>query len=227
MFRDKNNLAIKQSLGSSHDEIYSLAYALLEKKGNRGAILDFGSGKGKFLKEISKLNFFKKTGADLMDRPEGLAPEIEWIQGDLNHALALEDSTFDVIISLEVIEHLENPRKMIRELKRLLKPRGLLIISTPNNESFRSIVSLIFRGHFVSFLHKDYPAHITALVGLDLERIFNENNFSNFSLSYINKGLVPGMKGITWQKISFGLLQGKRFSDNVFALGIKDNENGK
>lgn len=46
--------------------------------------------------------------------------------------LALPDSTFDVIVSFEMYEHLEKPREYLRECARVLKPGGRLILSTPN-----------------------------------------------------------------------------------------------
>ncbi len=45
--------------------------------------------------------------------------------------LPFEDNFFDVIVSLETLEHLSNPEKFVGEAKRLLKTGGVLIISTP------------------------------------------------------------------------------------------------
>ena len=216
-----NSRAIQQSLGLSSNEIYSMTYDLLKDMPFGGGLLDFGSGRGRLLDQLSGLKFDKMTGADLMGRPVELPAAINWIQADLNQQLPLEKESFDVIIAIEVIEHLENPRAMMRELYRLLRPGGQLIISTPNNESFRSLLSLIYRGHFVSFLERDYPAHITALTAMDLTRIMDENNFSNPEFYFTNKGLIPGLKGLTWQGISFSILNGKRFSDNIFAVAKK------
>ena len=97
--------------------------------------------------------------------------EIEWIQADLNAPLPCPDASFDAIISTEVIEHLENPRAVFREFSRLLRPGGHLLLTTPNQESIRSLASLIVRGHHVAFLDESYPAHLTALVRRDMERL--------------------------------------------------------
>lgn len=218
---DRNSKAIVQSLGLSGDDIYETGLELLVNLAPGGSILDFGCGRGRFLSMLSFLNFSEVAGADLMDRPLELPPTYRWVQADLNHQLNLESESFDVIVAIEVIEHLENPRSVVRELRRLLKPGGHLIMSTPNNESFRALLSLIIKGHFVSFLEKDYPAHITALTALDIKRICNESHFEKTHFHYIKKGLVPGLKGLTWQQISFGFLQGKRFSDNIFAVTRK------
>jgi len=50
--------------------------------------------------------------------------------------LPLEDSTIDIVVSLETIEHLPKPELFIQEVKRVLKPGGVLIVSTPNDNEF-------------------------------------------------------------------------------------------
>jgi ubiquinone/menaquinone biosynthesis C-methylase UbiE len=56
---------------------------------------------------------------------------LKFINGDA-YKLEFENNTFDVIISFETIEHLDNPTKFVTELQRVLKKDGTLIISTPN-----------------------------------------------------------------------------------------------
>lgn len=53
--------------------------------------------------------------------------------------LDYEDSSFDLIISLETIEHLDEPHNFLQEIKRVLKPDGVLILSCPNDEYFMNI----------------------------------------------------------------------------------------
>lgn len=56
------------------------------------------------------------------------------IQGDACF-LPIKDDTVDVVICSEVVEHLEEPHLMLEEIARVLKPKGKLVISTPNKES--------------------------------------------------------------------------------------------
>lgn len=208
--------AILQSLGSSNDAIYSTGYNLLSKMNTEGILLDFGAGQGRFLLNLNSNKIHKTIGVDIMQCPPEAAKINQWITADLNQELPIEDHSCDTIISLEVIEHLENPRAIAREWKRLLNKNGTLIFSTPNNESIRSLLSIVFRGHFISFLEKDYPAHITALTRLDMKRILTEAGFEQIEFSYSNQGLVPSLGGITWQQVSLGILSGRLFSDNIF-----------
>ncbi|XGB44053.1 MAG: class I SAM-dependent methyltransferase [Nodosilinea sp. LVE1205-7] len=73
----------------------------------------------------------------LEESPSGVAiaqrhfPDCQFIQGSLYSPLELLDNSFDLVISIEVIEHLFYPKELPRLAKRCLKPHGRLIISTP------------------------------------------------------------------------------------------------
>jgi SAM-dependent methyltransferase len=117
------------------------------------------------------------VGADLMPRPAGLPAAILWLAQDLNHPLGLAAASFDALVSVEVIEHLENPRAVASDWYRLLKPGGRLFFTTPDADSWRSLATLALKGHHQEFTDENYPAHITALVGADLTRILAEAGF--------------------------------------------------
>ena len=184
---------------------------------DRGAdMLEFGAGAGSLVKMLRTAGFTGRiTAADILPRPEDVDAGTSWVEGDLNEPLPLGDRAFDAIISTEVIEHLENPRATFREFGRLLRPGGVIILTTPNQESIRSLLSLLLRGHYVDFLDSSYPAHITPLVRLDLARLCSENGFEPPRFFYTDMGSLPGAPTISWQQVSAGLLRGRRFSDTI------------
>lgn len=59
---------------------------------------------------------------------------IEFKKANLNKAVDLPSDYFDAIISFETLEHVENQENMLLEFKRILKPGGVLIISSPDRE---------------------------------------------------------------------------------------------
>jgi O-antigen biosynthesis protein len=61
---------------------------------------------------------------------------LEFRQGKAEK-LELADRSMDIVTSFETIEHLEEPKKYLSEIKRVLKDEGLLIISTPNKKVFQ------------------------------------------------------------------------------------------
>jgi len=207
--------------GISNESIYKLFERTLMEFDLKGDLLDFGAGTGHLIQRLQKLKRFRITTTDLMDRPSCLDDSIKWFRADLNEPIGTGDNSFDVIVSAEVIEHLENPRAVIREWFRLLRPGGKLIFSTPNNESWRSILALLWRGHFVMFGDTCYPAHITAILRKDIQRILQEVGFCKPVFIFSNSGGIPKLPQITWQSISFGLFKGMRFSDNLLVLTEK------
>ena len=210
--------AANASGGVSNDAIYRAILRVLEELDSKGSILDLGSGTGSLARQLAQSRKYNSVwAADLMEKPADLG-DVQWIRADLNDPLPQPDATFDVIVAAEVIEHLENPRSMMREIFRLLKPAGHAVISTPNNESWRSLISLVARGHYVAFCNGSYPAHITALLRRDLERIAVEAGFDPPEFRFTNVGGIPGKPTTSWQTVSAGLLKGLRFSDNVIGV---------
>lgn len=212
---DSRLLSAQLSKGTSGSGVRRLAMALVEELAGPRDLLDFGCGTGDLLRDLHERSWFKSlAGIDIVSRPAELPDEIVWLSHDLNEPLSW-DRRFDVVLATEVIEHLENPRAMLRQLRELVRPGGYVILTTPNQESWRSVVSLVFDGHFAAFRGKSYPAHITALLGLDLKRIATEAGWIDIRLVPSDSGAIPKLTRITWQSVSFGLLRGKRWSDNL------------
>jgi 2-polyprenyl-3-methyl-5-hydroxy-6-metoxy-1,4-benzoquinol methylase len=214
--------AAEASRGISSNVIYAAIERVLEAKSLGGAVLDYGAGVGDLTRRLLALDRFASvSAADIMPAPAGLA-QVNWIEQDLNEPMRGYDGAFDVVIAAEVIEHLENPRFTVREIARLLRPGGTAVVTTPNNESWRSFVALAVRGHYAAFGELAYPAHITALLRKDLTRIFLESKLEAPEFYFTDDGGLPGKPGLKWQKITFGLLKGLRYSDNLIAVGKKN-----
>ncbi len=208
--------------GTSAKHIYEAFVNLAKRLDLSGDILDFGAGKGNLIPYIQALNRFSSvTAADIMARPAGIDKLVKWISCDLNNAINIANNSFDVIVSLEIIEHLENPRATAREWFRLLRPGGTLLFSMPNNESWRSLLAVVFRGHFTYFADNSYPAHITALLRKDVERIMKEVGFSKVRFVFTDIGVIPKVSKLHWRTISGGLLRGVRYSDNIITIARK------
>jgi SAM-dependent methyltransferase len=219
--REQRIHAAEYSRGISAAPIYQLALALCRKLNLHGDLLEFGTGKGLFTGELLKIPYAGTiTCTDLLPRPDGLPENLPWIQTDHNDPLPLTDQTFDIIICMEVIAHLENPRFLFREFSRLLRPGGTLLLTMPNQESIRSLSGLILGDHFSAFRGIAYPALITALVRQDLVRICRETGFTPPQFHYTNSGLMPKLH-LSWQSLSFGVLKGRAFSDNLAAVTRK------
>ena len=209
--------------GTSAGPNYDLVLRLCRELGLRGDLLEYGAGTGNLIGLLASLPYDGRiVGADLLPRPVHLPADVRWMEADLNTPLALGDAGFDVLLSTEVIEHLENPWATFREWARLLRPGDTLLATTPNQESIRSLLSLILRGHHVAFLDGSFPAHLTALLRLDFRRLCAEAGFSSPRFYYTDSGDVPRLSPRRWQTFSAGWLRGRFFSDNVALVACKE-----
>lgn len=102
-------------------------------------ILDVGCGEGFTLERLRKAGIGEKTiGVDFLDRAikigKEVHPHLDLRQGNVYH-LDFPDNSFDYVMCLEVLEHLEHPEKALAELHRVAK-KGC-VISVPREPLFR------------------------------------------------------------------------------------------
>jgi 2-polyprenyl-3-methyl-5-hydroxy-6-metoxy-1,4-benzoquinol methylase len=204
------------SLGRSHQRIYQSVADVLAARGARGAIADVGCGRGDLWQALDG-RFQSCVGVDAV-RYDGLPPEVEFHAADLDAArLPLPDASVDVAAAVEVIEHLENPRAFARELARIVRPGGWVIITTPNQLSALSLLTLVLKGRFSAFQDAAYPAHRTALLEIDLRRIMTECGLHDLAVSYTRLGRLPLS---AWHyPDAIARLAPRRLSDNVVIAG--------
>lgn len=179
-----------KSLGTSNAAIYLMVVRALESRNISGEVLvDVGCGKGNLWSFVEQ-RFDKYIGVDVL-RYDGFPAKGDFVKVDLDTGTApLADGCADVVASVETIEHLENPRAFMRELVRLAKPGGWVIVTTPNQLSLLSLLTLITKNQFQAFQSTSYPAHLTALLEIDLKRIAVENKLINLGVAYSNQGRV-------------------------------------
>ena len=67
---------------------------------------------------------------------------------DLSFEQDIEPGTLDVVLCLDILEHLQDPWEAVRRVTPLLKPEGRLIISIPNIRNWKFIKNLLFKGDF-------------------------------------------------------------------------------
>jgi 2-polyprenyl-3-methyl-5-hydroxy-6-metoxy-1,4-benzoquinol methylase len=211
----------RQSLGASANEIYRTVASVLEPRGAGGILVDVGCGAGNLWRELSG-RFSRCIGMDAV-RYDGLPGAVEFIAADLDRVpLPLPDASADVVAAVETIEHLENPRALCRELVRIARPGALIIITTPNQLSLLSILTLIVKGRFSAFQDSAYPAHRTALLEIDLRRIASESGLQDVEVRYTHCGRLPFSSAHYPQWLA-GLFP-RALSDNVVLVGRAPQE---
>jgi 2-polyprenyl-3-methyl-5-hydroxy-6-metoxy-1,4-benzoquinol methylase len=99
----------------------------------KGNLLDIGAGTGDFLL-TAKQNGWNTIGVEPSEKAKGIAIG-KGVQFS-DSTQELESNSFDVITMWHVLEHVPNLENQIKELKRLVKPNGTIIIAVPNYKSY-------------------------------------------------------------------------------------------
>lgn len=117
-------------------------------------VLDAPLGPGAMAWELHNLGC-AVTGADIdLQQSDNLPAGVVRQKCDLNGRLPFVDGAFDLVTSLEGIEHVENHFLLLREFARVLRPGGQLIISTPNICSLEQRLHFLERGTFYRFIRR-------------------------------------------------------------------------
>jgi SAM-dependent methyltransferase len=132
------------------------------------AFLDAGCGDGRHLAALARSPWWpaRAVGTDISERiletaRRAVAPrEPELLRANLE-ALPLEDESFDLVLCSQVIEHLLDPDAGLRELARVLRPGGTLILTTDNARNL--VTRALYLGRLrkqegFDFPHRDFDA---------------------------------------------------------------------
>jgi len=127
-----------------HFHLYRRVMQCVERRVPRGRILDVGCGGGLFLifagvyssEHSAGINSaYEADGAGFDPREIELSRQVSgarvWSLSELG---GLPDASYDAITLLNVLEHVNHPKHLLQELRRLLRPGGPLVVVVPNNE---------------------------------------------------------------------------------------------
>lgn len=128
-------------------------------------VLDAGCGAGQGAAYLSQNGACYVVGIDIS--PEAIAyardlfpkDNLSFVVMDA-HYLGFPDRTFDVVTSIEVIEHLQKPEQYVSEIRRVLKDEGVLVLSTPNKLISSPTPGTIWPYHIKEF----YPDELYELL---------------------------------------------------------------
>jgi 2-polyprenyl-3-methyl-5-hydroxy-6-metoxy-1,4-benzoquinol methylase len=170
-----------------HTDILKLLQPYL-KEGMK--VLDFGCGQGAFSQQLIDAGL-TVDGCDI-DTDQIKADVHKKIKIDLNKSEiqgSIPDK-YDMVIAVEILEHLNNPWKYLSDCLSVLKERGIIVLSTPNISSFPSRLRFFMRGTLIAYETTDLAhGHITPLSYVQLENIFSFYNIEILKKGYA--GTIP------------------------------------
>ncbi len=153
----------------------------------RGQLLDVGAGDGTLSVRLRDLGYAVRACDLVIDHFE--PTDIAITRADLNTELPFRTGEFDAVVATEVIEHVENPWGVIRELYRITRPGGVVVLSTPNLDNIFVRIYFLLTGHLYNFLDRSYRdiGHITPVFLWNLRRMTEDT----FDVEWVTVNASP------------------------------------
>jgi SAM-dependent methyltransferase len=130
----------------AHEKTHHRVMDIFSSFPNRGSLLEIPAGEGALAWQLHKLGY-TVTAGDIDPKFFKVDP-IPCVYLDLNRKFPLEDERFDFISCIEGIEHLQDQFQFVRECHRVLRPRGILVLSTPNILNLASRLKYLLTGFY-------------------------------------------------------------------------------
>ena len=175
-----------------HLHRYAIAMQLAENK----IVLDIASGEGygsnllaSVAKEVIGVDISPQAIEDAKNKYR--RPNLEFVEGTTSN-IPCEASSVDLVVSFETIEHHSQHEEMMEEIKRVLKPTGVLVISSPDKQFYSVIpnyanpfhVKELFESEFKDILNKhfEYTLFLSQTSGTH-SVVLMEKNIDNQKIS--------------------------------------------
>jgi 2-polyprenyl-3-methyl-5-hydroxy-6-metoxy-1,4-benzoquinol methylase len=184
---------------------------LINSQSPKGRILDIGAGVGDFLM-VCENDGWQTIGIEPSDKAKSIARNkgVSFVE----NLSELESNSFDIITMWHVLEHVPDLDNQIKELKRLIKPLGIIIIAVPNFKSYDAN----YYGKF--WAAYDVPIHLWHFSKTAIQKLFAKENLE------LVKVLPMKFDSFYVSLLSEKYKTGKMNFIKAFYVGLKSNWKG-
>ncbi len=159
------------------------------RQGDR--VLDLGCGAGTFSRVIADAGA-GPVGVDVaqaaIDRARRQYPDLEFRLAPIDGPLPLPDGAFDLVWASEVIEHVADTQRWLEEIRRVLKPPGRLLITTPNHTRIKLLL------HGIERYSEPFGDHLHLYSRRSLNDALAETGFTDIRISARNTLIALAVK---------------------------------
>jgi SAM-dependent methyltransferase len=147
-------------------------------------VLDLGCRDGALTRAYAAGNELVGVDADreALAEAEKLGIETHW--ADLDQPLPFDDASFDVVVAGELLEHLRDPRRVVAEVSRVLRPGGTFVASVPNAYRLKNRLRFL-----LGIKPEEDPTHLQMFSPGEVRELLA--GFDEPTLQFIAGRLVP------------------------------------
>jgi len=180
-----NNHSSSASRGEHGDKNRNFSYVMWFNIPKNSGILDLGCNTGSLVDQLYTHGWVNTYGIDVTEKgiQEGkeafpsIADRISVFDGNI---IPFDDNTFDVITIFDVLEHIPHLNAFLQEIKRVLKPQGILIFGTPNK-----LTNIPWEIINQRSLTKWREYHCSLQTLPSLRKLLTKNGFHNISIKKV------------------------------------------
>ncbi|MES2747735.1 MAG: class I SAM-dependent methyltransferase [Bacteroidota bacterium] len=202
---------------------------LINSQSQKGIILDIGAGVGDFL-SVAKNDGWETVGIEPSEKAKAIAQKkgVSFVE----KVSELETNSFDAITMWHVLEHVPDLENQIKELKRLIKPNGTILIAVPN---FNSYDANYYSNFWAAF---DVPIHLWHFSKTAIEKLFAKEDlklvkvlpmkFDSFYVSLLSEKYKTGKMNylkaffIGWKSNRYGS-KNSEYSSHIYVIKSTKN----
>ena len=153
---------------------YEFIKKIIPKKSR---VLEIGSGHGFFL-EIMKINGFDIIGYDISKEKRKYSKKVTDVPVyDINiNEKIPADNKFDIVVLFHTLEHITEPITLLKNIKKLLKPKGKILIEVPNSDDFHLKLNKFYKEFYWE------RAHIHYFSSKILKNVIHKSGFKNIRI---------------------------------------------
>lgn len=209
----------------SYEHYHRYIFALPLVNGKNVIDLACGEGYGsqmlaRMAKSVVGIDIDKETIAHANKKYK--SDNLTFIQGSILQIPFTEENKFDIVVCFEAIEHIENHKKMLSEVKRVLKKDGILIISTPDKRLYSD------HDNYINPYHKKelYYEEFRELLKLYFShfKIFGQNVYGSSNIWDLSPLIVPKVEEVIIDKHEDSIFLNMIKKKPRFFIGIASNE---
>ena len=158
---------------------YQFIKKIIPKKSR---VLEIGSGHGFFL-EIMKTNGFDIIGYDISKEKRKYSKKVTDVPVyDINiNEKIPADNKFDIVVLFHTLEHIIDPITLLKNIKKLLKPKGKILIEVPNSDDFHLKLNKFYKEFYWE------RAHIHYFNPKILKNVIQKSSFKNIRIVCVQR----------------------------------------
>ena len=184
------DIGIKRNLFQKYWHSKRFSEVLKVIKRVQGPVLDIGCHGGTFTKVIlKKVGGSKIYGIDIsksaIKEAQNKISDGVFSAGDAQN-LPYEANFFEAVFCLEILEHVDNPKAVIYEIKRVLKKGGYSVILVPTDNTLFKIIWRIWTLYYPVWRH----AHVQSFKGKSLEKIIKDSGLKIKTVKTFNINML-------------------------------------